>query len=188
MRTLLTEQELHQGVTRLAADITRSYGDRPITVVAVMTGAIILLADLIRHLEMPLRVGVIGASSYRGGTRSGELAIDTKMLIDIRGRDVLLLDDIFDTGKTLDHLVSEVASLGAASVKSAVLLHKQRPTSVEMRPDFVAFEIPDEFVVGYGLDYQDHYRNLPFLAVLEPVDIEATDKAVSHAVNDRGDG
>ncbi len=174
MKVLLSEQELRQGVSQLAVEIRQCYGAEPLTVVAVMTGALVLLADLIRQLEMPLRVGVIGASSYRGGTSSGELTVETQMLIDIRGRDVLLVDDIFDTGKTLASLVDRVGELGARSVRTAVLLHKQRPTDITLRPDFVAFPIPDEFVVGYGLDYQDHYRNLPFLAVLEPHDLERT--------------
>lgn len=172
MKTLLDENELKAGVCRLASDISAHYGDRPLTVVAVMTGSLVLLADLIRQLEMPLRVGVIGASSYRGGTTSGHLTVDTNMLIDITARDVLLVDDIFDTGRTLESLIQHVKDMGASSVQTAVLLHKQRHTDVTVRPDFVAFEIPDEFVVGYGLDYRDHYRNLPFLGVLEPSDLE----------------
>lgn len=188
MKTLLTEIELREGVVRLADAIRDHYGGKPLTVVAVMTGAVVLLADLIRQLELPLRVGVIGASSYRGGTSSGELTVDTQMLIDIRERDVLLIDDIFDTGRTLAYLVQRVEELGARSVRTAVLLHKQRPTDVEIRPDFVAFEIPDEFVVGYGLDYQDHYRNLPFLAVLEESDLQQYHVASGEATNDVCDG
>jgi hypoxanthine phosphoribosyltransferase len=173
MKTLLNEQELHQGVQRLALEIDVYYGKRPLTIVAVMTGSLVLFADLIRMLSMPLRVGVIQASSYRGGMTAGELAVDRRMLIDVVGRDVLLVDDIFDTGRTLQRLIDELGQLGAASVRSAVLLHKQRDHDVVVRPDFVAFEIPDQFVVGYGLDYQDHYRNLPFLAVLEESDLQS---------------
>jgi hypoxanthine phosphoribosyltransferase len=123
---------------------------------------------------MPQRVGVIRASSYRGGTTSGDLQVDSAMMIDVADRDVLLVDDIFDTGKTLDRISSMMGGFGASTVSTAVLLHKRRAHSVEMRPDFVAFEIPDEFVVGYGLDYLDMYRNLPYLAVLEPAEIAAT--------------
>ena len=171
MKTLLNEQELHAGVQRLAREIDAAYGDRPLTVVAVMTGSLVLFADLIRMLSMPLRVGVLQASSYRAGTQAGELTVDCRMLIDVVGREVPLVDDIFDTGRTLQRLVDEVTQMGATSVRSAVLLHKQRPHDVAIRPDFVAFEIPDQFVVGYGLDYQDHYRNLPFLAFLEESDL-----------------
>jgi len=176
MRTLLDEKQLQAGVERLAAEIDRFYSDqRPLTVIAVMTGSIVLFADLIRRLSMPQRVGVIQASSYRGGTKSGQLEVDSTMLIDVKGRDVLLVDDIFDTGRTLDRLTRLIKELGATSTKTAVLLHKHRQHEVSLRPDFVAFEIPDEFVVGYGLDYMDMYRNLPYLAVLEEDEIVSTE-------------
>ena len=175
MRVLLSEEELNTGVEQLAAEIDDHYGkERPITVIAVMTGSLVLFADLIRRLSMPQRVGVIQASSYRGGTKSGELTVDAGMMIDVRDRDVVLVDDIFDTGQTLDRLVKVIKGMGAKSTKTAALLHKQTEQAVDVRPDFVAFEIPDEFVVGYGLDYLDMYRNLPYLAVLEPAEIEAT--------------
>ncbi len=171
MKVLLDANELRDGVSRLAERIAQFYGDRPLTVVAVMTGSVVLLADLIRHLSMPLRVGVIQASSYRGETSRGELVVGSSMSIDIRDREVLLVDDIFDTGHTLHRLVGVVTEMGASSVKTAVLLHKKRAGQVGAKPDFVAFEIPDEFVVGYGLDYRDLYRNLPFLAVLDADDL-----------------
>ena len=175
MRVLLDETELNEGVLRLAREIDDFYGNkRHLTVIAVMTGSLVLFADLIRRLSMPQRVGVVQASSYRGGTKSGDLQVDSQMMIDVSGRDVLLVDDIFDTGKTLERLQQMMLDSGATTVKTAVLLRKQREHSVVMRPDFVAFEIPDEFVVGYGLDYLDMYRNLPYLAVLEPAEIEAT--------------
>lgn len=174
MRVLLSETDLKEGVERLARQIDAHYGGRPLTVIAIMTGSLVLFADLIRRLSMPQRVGVIRASSYRGGTQSGELKVDAEMMIDVASRDVLLVDDIFDTGKTLDRISELMHQFGAATVRTAVLLHKRREHSVKLRPDFVAFEIPDEFVVGYGLDYLDMYRNLPYLAVLEPEEIEAT--------------
>lgn len=175
MRILLNEDQLQAGVERLATEIDRYYdADRPLTVVAVMTGSLVLFADLIRRLSMPQRVGVIQASSYRGGTESGKLEVDSSMMIDVKDRDVLLVDDIFDTGRTLDRLTDLIRDMGAKSTKTAVLLHKHRKHEVALRPDFVAFEIPDEFVVGYGLDYMDMYRNLPYLAVLEPEEIAAT--------------
>ena len=174
MRILLDESQLTDGVDRLAHQIDADYGDRPLTVIAVMTGSLVLFADLIRRLSMPQRVGVIQASSYHGGTTAGELKVDDGMMIDVERRDVLLVDDIFDTGRTLARLSELLRARGAASVRSAVLLHKRRVHAVQLRPDYVAFEIPDEFVVGYGLDYMDMYRNLPFLAVLEPDEIAAT--------------
>ena len=173
LKTLLTEQQLCDGVERMATAISDRYGDGPLTIVAVMTGSLVLLADLIRRLSMPVRVSLIQASSYRGGTISGQLTIREDMMLDVAQRDVLIIDDIFDTGKTLEAIAQCVSAMGPNSVSTAVLLHKQGRQQVEMTPDFVAFHIPDEFVVGYGLDYADLYRNLPFLAILEPADIEA---------------
>ena len=173
MRTLLSESQLHDAVDTMASEITEQYGDRPLTIVAVMTGSLVLLADLIRRLRMPIRVSLIQASSYRGGTESGTLWIRDDMMLDITDRDVLVIDDIFDTGKTLAAILECLQQMQPASVASAVLLHKEGRQVVDMQPDFVGFRIPDEFVVGYGLDYQDLYRNLPFLAVLEPSEISA---------------
>lgn len=170
MKTLLTEQQLQQGVQRMASEITEVYGDRPLTIIGVLTGSVILMADLIRKLEMPLRVGVVQTSSYQG-TERGELTINANMMPDISGRDVLLIDDIFDTGHTLTRVTELMNDLDPTSLRSAVLLVKTGCQEVEWRPEFVGFDIPDEFVVGYGLDYNDEYRNLPFLASLEPADI-----------------
>ena len=149
MKTLLTEAELRAGVASLGEQIRERYNGRPLTLIAVMTGSLVFLADLIRVLDLPVRVGVIQASSYRGGMKAGELTTATDMLIDVAGHDVLLVDDIFDTGKTLDRLMQIIQDLGAKSVGSAVLLHKQRQQCC-LRPA-TSFEIPDEFVVGYGL-------------------------------------
>lgn len=171
LKTLLSEEQLANGVRRLADDVQQTYGGNPLTVIGVMTGSFILLADLIRILEMPLRVGVVQASSYKGGTTSGQLQIDSRLMPDIRDRDVLIIDDIFDTGRTLERLHLLLAELQPRSLRSAVLLFKDGCQKVEMRPDFVIFNIPDEFVVGYGLDYQDEYRNLPFVGVLEEADL-----------------
>ncbi len=150
----------------MADEITQRYADRPLTIVAVVTGSLVLLADLIRQLNMPVRVSLIQASSYRGGTEAGDLWIREDMMLDIADRDVLVVDDIFDTGRTLRAVLKCLQLMGPHSLASAVLLRKTGRQEVAMQPDFVGFEIPDEFVVGYGLDYQDLYRNLPFLATL----------------------
>ncbi len=180
MKTILTEQEVSAGVRRLAQQIAEDHGDQPLTIIGIMTGSIVLLADLIRQLPMPLRVGVVQTSSYRGGTERGELTINAELMPDIRQRDVLLIDDIFDTGHTLKQVVSVMRELEPNSVRSAVLLRKAERSEVAMQPDYVCFEIPDEFVVGYGLDYADEYRNLPFVGVLEPADLE-THQAASES-------
>jgi hypoxanthine phosphoribosyltransferase len=172
VKILVTEQQIQDAIDKVAADIRLKEAGRPLTVIAIMTGSIVFLADLMRKLDQPIRVGVVQTSSYRGGTQRGALTINSDMLLDVEGRDVLLVDDIFDTGHTLNEVVAMIDDLGPKSIKSAVLLLKRGRQEVQMRPDYVGFEIPDEFVVGYGLDYRDMYRNLPYLAALEDSDLQ----------------
>jgi hypoxanthine phosphoribosyltransferase len=167
VKVLLTEDQIREGVVRLAGQVTGAYDKQPLTIIGIMTGSIMLLADLIRLLDMPLRVGVIQTSSYRDGQQRGELVIQSKMLPDIQNRDVLLIDDIFDTGHTLNGVINRIRELGPRSIRSAVLLRKNGRQEVELTPDFVTFEIPDEFVIGYGLDYCDEYRHLPYIGTLD---------------------
>ena len=174
MQVLVTATEIHQSIDRLAEEINRREEGRPLTVIAVMTGSIIFLADLVRKLNMPLRIGVIQARSY-AGTQRGSLSMNSDMLPEVAGRDVLVIDDIFDTGHTLIEVLGLLGELQPRSIRTAVLVFKQGKQLVSLRPDYVGFEIPDVFVVGYGLDYDDAYRNLPYLAALEPADIAATD-------------
>jgi hypoxanthine phosphoribosyltransferase len=172
MKTLLTEEQLRDGIGRMAGEIRKNFDGKPLTIVGVLMGSIVLLADLIRLLNQPLRVDMVQASSYRGEIRPGPLRIDVELLsTDIKGRDVLLVDDIFDTGHTLWEMIPQLDELGPLSIRSAVLLQKEGRCVVPMKPDFVGFTIPDAFVVGYGLDYRDLYRNLPYVAVLEPHEI-----------------
>jgi hypoxanthine phosphoribosyltransferase len=175
MKTLITEDQLREGVGRMAHDIQQHYQGKPLTLVGVLIGSITLLADLVRLLDLPLRVDLIQARRDRNHTnRPGPLAIDEDLLTgSIRGRHVLLIDDIFHTGHTLWELIPQIDELGPISVHSAVLLQKDGRAEAPMKPDFVAFTIHDEFVVGYGLDYQDRYRQLPYLAALEPSEMEA---------------
>ncbi|HET6883540.1 MAG TPA: hypoxanthine phosphoribosyltransferase [Pirellulales bacterium] len=168
MKILLSEDELRSGVERLAKEIAAHYGDDPLTIIGVLTGSVVLLADLIRLLRMPLRVGVVQCRSYRGkATTPGALAVNADLLPEIRGHRVLLVDDIFDTGQTLEQLLVDFDELLPRSLESAVLLRKRGRQRVAVEPNYVGFEIPDEFVVGYGLDYHDAYRNLPYVAALE---------------------
>jgi hypoxanthine phosphoribosyltransferase len=151
----------------MSRQIAHDYHTRPVTIVGVLTGCLMFLADLVRHLDLPLRIGLIQASSYRGETTtSGELRIHPELLPDLRGRHVLLLDDILDTGQTLAHLVEHLHGLAPASVGVAVLLRKLGRQQVSIEPNYCGFDIPDAFVVGYGLDYNDEYRHLPYIAVL----------------------
>ncbi|MGE0609090.1 MAG: hypoxanthine phosphoribosyltransferase [Pirellulales bacterium] len=168
MNVLLTEADLRRGVERLASEVKAFYGDAPLTIIGVLTGSLVLVADLIRLLDLPLRIGFVQARSYRGATTvAGTLAIRGEMLPEMRGQHVLLVDDIFDTGRTLQELLVHLAPLQPATVRSAVLLRKQGRQEVDFVPDHVVFEIPDKFVVGYGLDYDDLYRQLPYVATLD---------------------
>ncbi len=169
MEILIPAERIQQRVAELSRQIAVDYHDRPVTIVGVLTGCLMFLADLVRHLDLQLRIGLIQASSYRGATTTpGELHVQPELLPDVRGRHVLLLDDILDTGQTLAHLVEHLCGLGAASVRVGVLLRKIGRQQVQIEPDYRGFDIPDAFVVGYGLDYNDEYRHLPYIAVLTP--------------------
>ena len=188
MKLILSEQQVNEGVRRLADEINAFYHDRPLTIVGVLTGSVVLLADLIRLLQMPLKIGVVQATSYRGlATVPGELHMNFELLPEVTGRNVLIVDDIFDTGQTLCALVEEFAAREPAQLRTAVLLRKAERVQVSMQPDHVGFEIPDEFVVGYGLDYGDLYRNLPYVAALEAADIAAAKGAAAKGTAAPGD-
>jgi hypoxanthine phosphoribosyltransferase len=172
LKRLIDEDEIRAGVVRLGRQIADDYRDRPLTILGVLTGSVVLLADLIRQINQPLRIGLIQASSYRGRTtQPGELSINSELVPDIAERDVLLIDDIYDTGKTLSALIESIRQSRPRSVRSAVLLWKEGRSAVELAPDYHCFKIPDVFVVGYGLDYNDEYRHLPYIAALEDRDL-----------------
>jgi hypoxanthine phosphoribosyltransferase len=167
MEELISAERVQRRIVEMAKVIAADFCDRPITIVGVLTGCIMFLADLVRHLDLPLRIDLIQASSYRGAvTKPGVLKIAPELVPDVHGRHVLLLDDILDTGQTLSHLKQHLQELGAASVRVAVLLRKLGRQQVQLEPDYCGFDIPDRFVVGYGLDYNDEYRHLPYVAVL----------------------
>src|SRR5229473_6208846 len=151
MEILISAEKIQRRVAELAVDIAGDYRARPVTIVGVLTGSLIFLADLVRHLDLPLRIGLLQASSYRGAvTMPDQLHVSPELLPDLRGRHVLLLDDILDTGRTLSHVLGHVREQGAASTKIAVLLRKQGRQQVSLEPDYCGFTIPDKFVVGYG--------------------------------------
>jgi hypoxanthine phosphoribosyltransferase len=167
---LIDEDEIRGRIAELGLAIERDYEGRgqSFTIVAVLTGSLVFLADLIRRVHLPHRVALVQASSYRGTTTTaGTLVLNESLAPDVAGRDVLLLDDILDTGRTLSALVAHLRDdRGARSVRTAVLLRKIGRQEVPFEPDYVGFEIPDRFVVGYGLDYNDDYRHLPFVGAL----------------------
>ena len=168
VRCLITEPEIQAAVGELAQRISSDYAGRPLTLLGVLTGSIMLVSDLMRRITLPHKLGLLQASSYRGeATAPDKLLLNLDLLPDLTGRDVLLVDDILDTGATLLHLRNEIAGRGVNSVKTAVLLWKQSRTTAPITPDYHCFIIPDEFVVGYGLDFNDEYRHLPYIAVME---------------------
>ena len=174
MKKILDANQIHDGVIQIAEQIKTIYTGRPITIVAILTGSLVLLADLIRQLEMPLRVALIQASRLRTPDEPRQsLVISDSLLPSLKDRDVLVIDDIFDTGHTMVEVIAQLLQHEPASVRSAVLMRKTGRSEVPIVPDIAMFEIPDEFVVGYGLDYEDRFRNLPYVAALEPDDLAA---------------
>jgi hypoxanthine phosphoribosyltransferase len=136
--------------------------------VSLLNGTVMFLADLIRNLSLPLRLDFIGVSSYGSGTQSGELVFTKELRLDMKDRDVLLVDDILDTGKTLTRVLAKLNALKPRTIRTCVLLNKAARRVEPVQADYVGFEIPDFFVVGYGLDFAERYRNLPFVGVLHP--------------------
>lgn len=167
MEVLIPAEQIHRRVDELARQIALDYAGRHVYIVGVLTGCLIFLADLVRQIRLPLQVHLVQASSYRGAATSpGPLSLRLDTLPELAGRDVLIIDDILDTGRTLSRLVAELRRRDAASVRVAVLLRKLGRQEIALEPDYVGFPIPDAFVVGYGLDYNDEYRHLPHIAVL----------------------
>ncbi len=166
-RVLLTQDQIAARVQELARDISRDFAGRDTVVVAVLNGTVMFLADLLRHLTLPLRLDFVGVSSYGSGTTSGELSFTKQTSIDVRSRDVLVVDDILDTGKTLDRVTLHLRQFKPRRLRTCVLLDKKARRQIKIRGDYTGFQIPDEFVVGYGLDFAERYRNLPFVGILK---------------------
>jgi hypoxanthine phosphoribosyltransferase len=167
-RILIAEEDIELRLKVMAREIQRDFIHRELVVVSLLNGTVMFLADLIRHLSLPLRLDFIGVSSYRAGTKSGHLVFTKELRLDVRGRDVLLVDDILDTGKTMARVLEKLRRLGPKRIKTCVLLNKAARRTEDVHADYVGFEIPDLFVIGYGLDYAERYRNLPFVGVLRP--------------------
>ncbi len=167
-KILITDDQIAWRIKSLARKVERDYRGREMVVVSLLNGTVMFLADLIRHLNLPLRLDFIGVSSYGAGTESGDLVFTKELRLDVRGRDVLLVDDILDTGKTLSRVIPKLEALKPRRIKTCVLLDKPARRTHDIEADFVGFEIPDFFVVGYGLDFAERYRNLPFVGVLHP--------------------
>jgi hypoxanthine phosphoribosyltransferase len=161
MEVLISAEQIQDRVHELAQEIQQRFAGQPVTVVGVLTGSLIFLADLIRELDLQIQISLIQASSYRGSaTTAGQLLIKDELLTNITGRHVLLLDDILDTGQTISRIKEHLLMRGAESVLTAVLLRKIGRQVIPFEPEWCGFTIPDRFVIGYGLDFNDEYRHL----------------------------
>jgi len=165
---LITEEQLSRRVGELARAITRDYVGKDLLVIALLTGTVMFLADLLRHLILPLRLDFMGVSSYSDTTAAPKPRFLRELRLEVKDRDVLLVDDILDTGRTITAADARIRGLGPRSLKTCVLLDKPARRAESILVDYVGFVIPDLFVVGYGLDYAERYRNLPFVGVLHP--------------------
>lgn len=169
-KILITEEELKARIKELGKELTRDYEGKDPVVVGVLKGVVIFYADMIRELKTHCQMDFMWISSYAGTSSTGNMVVRKDVSADIKGRHVLILEDIYDTGNSLDFVYNHLQSKEPASVKICTLLDKpeRRREGITLKPDYTGFVIPNEFVVGYGLDYNEHYRNLPYVGVLKP--------------------
>ena len=169
-RILLTEEQIKEKVAELGKILAEEYKDKNPVVVGVLKGVVIFYADMIRAMDIPCQMDFMCLSSYQGTQSTGRTHISKDLSCDIYGRHVLILEDIFDTGKSLEFITTHLKNKGAASLKICTLLDKpeRRKPGVKVQCDYTGFQIPNEFVVGYGLDFNEKYRNLPYVGVLKP--------------------
>lgn len=166
---MLSQEQLAARVRELGAEITAAYAGKDVTVVGVLSGSFIFMADLVRHIDLPIRCDFLGLSSYGSATESsGVVAITKDLSGPVEGRHILVVEDIVDTGLTMAYLLKNLATRKPASVRIVSLLSKPARRQVEVTIDFLGFTIEDRFVVGYGLDFDGRYRNVPYLGVLDP--------------------
>ena len=165
---IVTEAEIQARLIELGKEINEAYEERDVAVIAIINGAIIFVADLIRQLNISMKIDCIRIANYRDEKSMQKPEIIDKIRLDLKGLDVLIIDDILDSGRTLSHVTEIFKTMQPASLKTCVLLDKKTTRSVDFEADFVGFRIPDEFVVGYGLDFAERYRQLPCIGVLRP--------------------
>lgn len=170
LSTLLTDKEIAERVKQLGETLTDKFRNKDLVAVCILKGSFVFFSDLIRAINLDLSCEFLGVSSYHGGTKSsGEVKLTLDLATAVEGKHVLLIEDIVDTGLTMNYLVKNISQRNPASVTTASLLFKPSALKVQMKVDHVGFEIKDQFVVGYGLDYQNFYRNLPFIAQVENI-------------------
>ena len=170
LEVLVTEESIQQRVRELGAQLTADYDGKLPVVICVLKGSVMFYTDLLRHMQIPLTLDFMSVSSYRNGTTGGAIHIRQELTAPVTDRDVIIVEDIIDSGRTLSMLKPLLMARGANSVRIVTLLDKpsRRDPSVTLVPEYVGFEVEDKFVVGYGLDYAEQYRNLPYVGVLKP--------------------
>jgi len=169
-QVLLTEEQIQTRIRELGEELSREYADKDPVIVGVLKGVVVFYADMIRRITVPCQMDFMWISSYEGTNSTGNMVVKRDVSADIKGRHVLILEDIYDTGNSLDLTYKHLLSKEPASVKICTLLDKpaRRKEGITLQADYVGFTIPNEFVVGYGLDFDEHYRNLPYIGVLKP--------------------
>lgn len=166
---LITREEIRAKTAELAGQITADYQGQDLLLLCILKGGLLFLADLMRQIQLPLEIDFMAVSSYGNATESsGVVRILMDLETNIQGRNVLIVEDIIDTGRTLNYIIHNLRTRGPASVKICALLNKPARRELDIHVDYVGFEIPDKFVIGYGLDYGEIYRNLPFVGILRP--------------------
>ena len=170
LKVLISEEELKNRISQLGEELTRDYAGKDPVILGVLKGVVVFYADMIRQIRVPCQMDFMCLSSYHGTQSTGNMVVRQDMSVDVSGRHVLILEDIFDTGTSLDYTYHHVLSKRPASIRICTLLDKpeRRKPGITLKPDYVGFTIPNEFVVGYGLDFNEHYRNLPYVGVLKP--------------------
>ncbi|MEQ2519174.1 hypoxanthine phosphoribosyltransferase [Ruthenibacterium sp. CLA-JM-H11] len=169
LRVLLSEEEIHAKVKEMGKKITEDYKNSNLMLVTVLKGAVVFLADIMREIDVPAEIDFMVVSSYGSGVKSsGVVKIVKDLDVPLEGKDILIVEDILDSGLTLSYIKELLASRGPRSIKVATLLDKPSRRKVDLQADYVGFSVPDEFVIGYGLDYDEKYRNLPYIGILKP--------------------
>ena len=170
MKVLITQEQIQNRIKEMGKILSEEYADKDPIVVGVLKGVVVFYADMIRQISVPCQMDFMWISSYSGTTTTNTMQVKRDVSADIKGRHVLILEDIFDTGNSLDFTYKHLMEKEPASLKICTLLDKpsRRNPAITLKADYVGFEVPNEFVVGYGLDYNEHYRNLPYVGVLKP--------------------
>lgn len=169
LRVLLSEDEIREKVRELGGKITADYKNSNLMLVTVLKGAVVFLADLMRQIDVPAEIDFMVVSSYGSGVKSsGVVKIVKDLDVPLAGKDILIVEDILDSGLTLSYIKELLESRGPRSIRIATLLDKPSRSKVDLQADYIGFSVPDEFVIGYGLDYDEKYRNLPYIGILKP--------------------